>query len=149
MPDESGGRVYMVMEWVEGRLLREILTREAPLPVVRALRNDLKPENVMVDSRDRIKLIDIGIASRAGARRITFGKFSQRMGTPEYISPERDREGITMPGLSPRRDGVGQVVHLRADCRSAPRGGLTGVPSGSHAAWQTAHNLAWLSANDR
>jgi len=41
MPDESGGRVYMVMEWVEGRLLREILTREAPLPVVRALRNDL------------------------------------------------------------------------------------------------------------
>ena len=25
-----------------------------------------------------------------------------------------------MPGLSPRRDGVGQVVNLRADCQSAP-----------------------------
>jgi len=108
MPDESSGRVYMTMEWVEGRLLREILTREAPLPADRALRitcaicdaldyihqqgvahRDLKPENVMVDSHDRIKLIDFGIASRAGARRITFGKFSQLMGTPEYISPEQ------------------------------------------------------------
>ena len=108
MPDESQSRVYMVMEWVEGRLLREILSREQTLPRERAIRiavaicdaldyihshgvahRDLKPENVVVDAQDHIKLIDFGIAARTGARRLTFGKFSQLMGTPEYISPEQ------------------------------------------------------------
>jgi serine/threonine-protein kinase len=50
---------------------------------------DLKPENIIVDAGDRIKLIDFGIASRSGARRLTFGKLSQVMGTPDYISPEQ------------------------------------------------------------
>jgi serine/threonine-protein kinase len=108
MPDESQSRVYMVMEWVEGRLLREVLTVEQALPRERAIgiavgicgaldyihshgvaHRDLKPENVMVDAHDRVKLIDFGIAARTGARRLTFGKFSQLMGTPEYISPEQ------------------------------------------------------------
>ncbi|HXB68709.1 MAG TPA: serine/threonine-protein kinase [Candidatus Acidoferrales bacterium] len=108
LPDESQGRVYMAMEWVEGRLLREILTVEQTLPRERAIRvataisgaldyihshgvahRDLKPENVMVDAQDRVKLIDFGIAARTGARRLTYGKFSQLMGTPEYISPEQ------------------------------------------------------------
>ena len=50
---------------------------------------DLKPENIMVDSEDRIKLIDFGIAGSARRRRLTFGKFYQTMGTPDYISPEQ------------------------------------------------------------
>jgi len=50
---------------------------------------DLKPENVMVDDQDRIKLIDFGIAGKAGARRLTFAKLTQAMGTPDYISPEQ------------------------------------------------------------
>jgi len=50
---------------------------------------DLKPENIMVDPDDRIKLIDFGIAGQEGARRLTFAKLSQVMGTPEYISPEQ------------------------------------------------------------
>jgi serine/threonine-protein kinase len=50
---------------------------------------DLKPENIMVDQEDRIKLIDFGIASRSGARRLTFGKLSNVMGTPDYIAPEQ------------------------------------------------------------
>jgi serine/threonine protein kinase len=49
----------------------------------------LKPENIMVDAEDRIKLIDFGIASNAGARRLTFPNLSQTMGTPDYISPEQ------------------------------------------------------------
>jgi serine/threonine protein kinase len=43
----------------------------------------------MVDNEDHVKLIDFGIASLAGARRLTFAKLSQVMGTPEYISPEQ------------------------------------------------------------
>ena len=50
---------------------------------------DMKPENVMVDKDDTIKLIDFGIAAKANARRLTFGKLSQVMGTPDYISPEQ------------------------------------------------------------
>ncbi len=105
-PDRS--RVYMVMEWVDGRLLRQILNEQKNLPVERAVRiavgicealdyihshgvvhRDLKPENVMVNGNDRIKLIDFGIAANAGSRRITFTKLSETMGTPDYISPEQ------------------------------------------------------------
>jgi serine/threonine protein kinase len=108
MPDDSNGRVYMVMEWLEGRLLRQILAAEGKLQPQRAVgialaicdaleyihshgvvHRDLKPENIMVDAEDRVKLIDFGIAAKAGARRLTFGKFSQLMGTVEYISPEQ------------------------------------------------------------
>ena len=107
-PESEPSRVYLVMEWVEGRLLRAILSEQPKLPPERAMRlaiaicdaldyihrngvvhRDLKPENIMVDGEDRIKLIDFGIAGREGARRITFAKLSQVMGTPDYISPEQ------------------------------------------------------------
>jgi serine/threonine protein kinase len=106
--NEKHDRVYMVMEWVDGRLLRHILHGHEPLPQERAIKiavnvlkalehihsrgvahRDLKPENIMVDDDDNIKLIDFGIASKADARRLTFGKLSNVMGTPDYISPEQ------------------------------------------------------------
>jgi eukaryotic-like serine/threonine-protein kinase len=106
--DEKRSQLYMVMEWVDGRLLRQILTEKGKLPAERAVRltiaicnalyyihahgivhRDLKPENIMVDANDHIKLIDFGIAGQEGARRLTFAKLSQVMGTPDYISPEQ------------------------------------------------------------
>ena len=97
-----------VLEWVDGRFLREILTREGKLSVERAARiaigicealeyihgqgvvhRDLKPENIMVGEGDSIKLIDFGISASEGMRRLTFSKFSDAMGTPDYISPEQ------------------------------------------------------------
>jgi serine/threonine-protein kinase len=106
--DQDRSQVYMVMEWADGRLLREILRERRKLSPERAVRitlgicdaleyihthgvvhRDLKPENIMVDDADHIKLIDFGIASLAGSRRLTFTKLSQVMGTPEYISPEQ------------------------------------------------------------
>jgi serine/threonine protein kinase len=106
--DEQRSRVYMVMEWVDGRLLRKILDEAHKLPPERAAHlalrildtleyihsrgvahRDLKPENVMVDDSDNIKLIDFGIAANAKARRLTVAKLSQTMGTPDYISPEQ------------------------------------------------------------
>jgi serine/threonine protein kinase len=106
--DDDRSRVYMVMEWVDGRLLRQILIEQKKLPIDLAIRitlgicealeyihgkgvvhRDLKPENIMVDADDRVKLIDFGIAGSAGMRRLTFARLTQAMGTPDYISPEQ------------------------------------------------------------
>jgi eukaryotic-like serine/threonine-protein kinase len=106
--DDRRSRLYMVMEWVDGTLLRNIIHKYKKLPPERAVKitadicdaldyihrngvvhRDLKPENIMVDENDRIKLIDFGIASKDGSRRLTFGKLSQVMGTPDYIAPEQ------------------------------------------------------------
>lgn len=104
---EERSRVYMVMEWCEGRLLRQIMD-EGRLPLERAIHiaiglldaldyihangvvhRDLKPENIMVDANDNIKLIDFGIASDSAARRLTYANFTAALGTPNYISPEQ------------------------------------------------------------
>jgi serine/threonine protein kinase len=104
---EKRSRIYMVMEWCEGRLLRDILA-EGPMPHDRAIRiadgildaleyihangvvhRDLKPENIKVDDQDNIKLIDFGIASDSAARRLTYANFTATLGTPNYISPEQ------------------------------------------------------------
>ena len=106
--DEDRSQIYMVMEWVDGKLLRQILGQYKKLPTERAIKialgildalayihshgivhRDLKPENIMVGDDDSIKLIDFGIAGQEGARRLTFAKLSQVMGTPDYISPEQ------------------------------------------------------------
>jgi serine/threonine-protein kinase len=104
---EKRSRIYMVMEWCEGRLLRDIMA-DGPMPHDRALRiadgildaleyihangvvhRDLKPENIKVDDQDNIKLIDFGIASDSAARRLTYANFTATLGTPNYISPEQ------------------------------------------------------------
>ena len=43
----------------------------------------------MIGADDRVKLIDFGIAGKAGASRLTFRRLSDVMGTPDYISPEQ------------------------------------------------------------
>jgi serine/threonine-protein kinase len=102
------GSLYMAAEWVEGRSLRQIISEAGKLSIDRAVRiaiqicdaleyahrqgvvhRDLKPENIMVSPKDEVKIMDFGIASVAGARRLTFGKFSEVMGSPDYISPEQ------------------------------------------------------------
>lgn len=106
--DDHRSGTYMVMEWCEGRLLRQILTEEGKLAPERAIKitlgilraldyihnhgvvhRDLKPENIMVDDQDNIKLIDFGIASIEGAKRLTYTGYTQALGTPDYIAPEQ------------------------------------------------------------
>ncbi len=107
-PEEDRSRVYMVMEWVEGRLLRQVMHEAGKIPPERAIKitlgilkaleyihkngvvhRDLKPENIMLDTQDGIKLIDFGIASQLGAKRLTYAGFTQALGSPDYISPEQ------------------------------------------------------------
>jgi serine/threonine-protein kinase len=105
---EQRSRLYMVIEWMDGKLLRALLNEKRKLPIDRAIiialgicdaldymhkhgvvHRDLKPENVMVDEWNRIKLIDFGIAMKEDARRLTFAGPSPLLGTPDYISPEQ------------------------------------------------------------
>jgi serine/threonine protein kinase len=107
-PNPDRSTVYMVMEWVDGNLLRTVLNEPGKLPQDRAvaftiaicqalehihangvIHRDLKPENIMIGPDDSVHLIDFGIAGSAGARRLTFAHFSLSMGTPDYISPEQ------------------------------------------------------------
>ena len=107
-PKEDSSRVCMVMEWVEGRRLREILDEQKSISEERAVQialrvcetleyihehgvvhRDLKPDNLIIDSEDHVKLLDFGIARQEGARRLTFLNFTKAMGTPDYASPEQ------------------------------------------------------------
>ena len=111
-PNSERHDPYIVMEWVPGRLLREIINENRKMPPDRAIKlvelickaldhihshgvihRDLKPENIMVDENDNIKIIDFGISANSGSRRITFAKLSDTMGTPDYISPEQVQGG--------------------------------------------------------
>ena len=106
--DEERSRRYMVIEWVDGQLLRTLLNEKKKLSIERAskiahhicdaldymhkhgiVHRDLKPENIMVGENDQIKLIDFGIAMKEDARRLTFVNVSSLLGTPDYISPEQ------------------------------------------------------------
>jgi eukaryotic-like serine/threonine-protein kinase len=103
----TNGSYYIVMEYVEGRTLKELLTARGPCPVpvaisytrqiVAALRyahrngiihRDIKPHNVIVDREGRVKVADFGIA-RAGTSQMT--EAGSIIGTAQYLSPEQAR----------------------------------------------------------
>jgi serine/threonine-protein kinase len=110
LPGNKRSGHYMVLEWAPGQSLRVILERQKTLEVNRAIRLtlevlraldyihgravvhcDLKPENIMVDDQDHIKLIDFGVATYRGVPRLMHDELSRVMGTPDYISPEQAR----------------------------------------------------------
>ncbi len=111
------GAMYIAMEYVQGKDLHHILSREWPLPEARVIRlvsqvlsaladahsagvihRDLKPENIMVEQRrgeaDFVKVLDFGIAKIVDGTNddgpaLTRAGFV--CGTPEYMSPEQAR----------------------------------------------------------
>jgi serine/threonine-protein kinase len=101
------GSYYIVMEYIEGRTLKELIVTRGPCPVpvaisytrqiLAALRyahkngiihRDIKPHNVIVDREGRVKVADFGIA-RAGASEMT--EVGSIVGTAQYLSPEQAR----------------------------------------------------------
>jgi serine/threonine protein kinase len=101
-------RPYLVMEYVDGETLRDLLSREKKLPTARAIdvaeqiaaamdyahkqgvnHRDLKPENILITPDGRVVVTDFGIALLSGARRLTWRWLTSAMGTPDYMAPEQ------------------------------------------------------------
>jgi serine/threonine-protein kinase len=106
----SGSVPYIVMEYVEGRTLRDILAVERRLPWRRAMEitakvcaaldyshrqgivhRDIKPGNVMVTPTGDIKVMDFGIARAVTSSSATMTQTAAVMGTAQYLSPEQAR----------------------------------------------------------
>jgi|CZKI01.1.fsa_nt_gi serine/threonine protein phosphatase PrpC len=108
--DGPKSRPYLVMEFLEGKTLSEMLAKRKALSEGEAVsfaikicdaleylhtngiaHRDLKPQNIMVCSDGGIRLFDFGIARVEKARRLTFVGLTPTLGTPDYISPEQVR----------------------------------------------------------
>jgi serine/threonine-protein kinase len=101
-------RPYLVMEYLVGQTLDEVLQQTKPMADAEALRivsrvcdaldylhkhevihRDLKPQNIMLCNDGSLRIMDFGIAKAASSKRITFGGFSPTLGTPDYMAPEQ------------------------------------------------------------
>lgn len=128
----SEGWVYIVMELLEGRTLREILSREAPLETARAIsimlqasdavaaaheagiiHRDLKPSNILVtQSADQpavVKVLDFGIATFSAdddEEAATLTHTNSVIGTPRYMSPEQHNGNDLTPAADVYSLGV-------------------------------------------
>jgi len=114
---DTDGTLFIAMEYIEGRSLRSVIQREAPLPPRRALaialqvaasladaharaivHRDLKPDNVMLQDRGRerdiARVLDFGIAKLRDDTRATQQQMTGQgdmLGTPQYMAPEQIR----------------------------------------------------------
>jgi serine/threonine-protein kinase len=127
--ETSDGSAYIVMELLEGRTLREILVKEAPIETARAIsiilqaseavaaahdagiiHRDLKPSNILVtqsaDAPATVKVLDFGVAKLTDRMlddadpAITLQQPGTFVGTPRYMAPEQYNGN----GLTPAAD---------------------------------------------
>ena len=103
---EHEGLRFLTMRYVEGRSLREVIEKDGPLPVERAvaiarqvasalgeahragvIHRDLKPGNVLLDKDDVAYVTDFGVARSIGGDGLT--RAGAIVGTPDYLSPEQ------------------------------------------------------------
>jgi len=107
---EHGPLPYIVMEYVDGRTLRDIVKTEGPLPGQRAseimadvsaaldfshrhgiIHRDVKPANVMITKTGAVKVMDFGIARAVHDGQAAVTQTAAVIGTAQYLSPEQAR----------------------------------------------------------
>ncbi len=143
--EAEDGRPFIVMEFIEGRSLKNLIREEGPLPVARVcaiikqvasaldaahcinmIHRDIKPENIVLIATpkgEQAKVLDFGIAKMKEARRdakssMTLTETGMVIGTPQYMSPEQAM-GMRGDQLDGRSDlyslGVVMYQMLTAD----------------------------------
>ncbi|MFW9253592.1 PASTA domain-containing protein [Corynebacterium amycolatum] len=114
---DPAGHVFLIMEFIDGGTLRELLRERGPMPphaaavvmrsVLRALsvahsrgmvHRDIKPENVLISFYGRVKLADFGLVRAAADAKVTSN--SVIVGTVAYLAPEQ----VTGESISPASD---------------------------------------------
>ncbi|ASR33673.1 serine/threonine protein kinase [Prauserella marina] len=107
---EYGPLPYIVMEYVEGRTLRDIVKTEGPMPQKRAMEvmadvcaaldfshrhgivhRDVKPANIMITRNGAVKVMDFGIARAVHDGQAAMTQTAAVIGTAQYLSPEQAR----------------------------------------------------------
>lgn len=105
LKDETSGAIFLLMEFVEGQTLRELLKVEKPLAISQVLQygiqfcegmmyccakrtdfihRDIKPDNIMVNRKNEVKIIDFGFSKILGLKT---GLSSHPIGTTSYMPP--------------------------------------------------------------
>lgn len=104
----DGGELFMVMEYVEGHMVADLIAEHHPLPVPWAalitaqvcavltaaheaalIHRDIKPDNLMVCPNATVKVIDFGVATSLGAKEFSqITQAGQIPGSARYMAPE-------------------------------------------------------------
>jgi serine/threonine protein kinase len=107
---EDNNMNYIVMDYIDGQNLKYFMLNDGPMEALRALKyarqiaegldtaykqgvvhRDIKPQNILVNTRDMIKITDFGLAR--GKETVTLTQSNVFMGTAYYISPEQAESG--------------------------------------------------------
>ena len=127
----DNGMYYIVMDYVAGGSVRELLKRMYRLPPERALQiitqvtaalvaayshhmvhRDIKPDNIMFAADGTVKLADLGIAKSMDERDTMLTMASAVFGTPAYMSPEQAKElGVYLLPMPILIDGNAYYEH--------------------------------------
>jgi serine/threonine protein kinase len=113
----DGGRPYLVMEYVHGLSISELLARRERLPIgwcaaitaqtctvlavahqASLIHRDLKPSNLMLEPDGTVKVLDFGLAVGLGLADMSqITRVGQNIGTPAYMAPEQVLAAMSCP----------------------------------------------------